>query len=124
MQKQYISNLLERNPSAVIIGSLGTISYDLAEISHKNKIIIKGAMGCALGCGLGYALSSKKKVFVLIGDGAFLMKMGSISSILRYKPRNLKVIIFNNNSYASCGGQKTNFRYLRNNPTMVKVINL
>ena len=92
-QKEYLSSLLKRNKEAIIVGSLGTISYDLKEISHKHKIIIKGAMGCVMGVGLGIALNTDKKVIVLIGDGSFLMKMGSMATILRYKLKNLKVII-------------------------------
>lgn len=109
MQKTFLTSLCLNNKDAVIVGSIGTISYDLSTINHPNKILIRGAMGAALGCGLGYALSSKKKVIVVIGDGSFLMQMGAMSTIMAHKPKNLRVIILNNNSYASCGGQGTNF---------------
>ena len=112
-QKEFILKLLKRNKGAIIIGSLGTISKDLVELGGKNIIPVKGAMGCCLGLGLGYALNTKKKVIVLVGDGSLLMKMGSISTILRYKPKNLKVIVLNNNCYASCGGQETNFNFVK-----------
>ena len=107
-QKKYLSKLLKENKKAVIIGSLGTISYDLKEIPHRNKILVKGAMGCVMGVGLGYALNTKKKVIVIIGDGSFLMKMGSVATILKHKLKNLLVIIINNGCYASCGGQQIN----------------
>jgi len=108
-QKEYLLRLSRKNKNAIIVGSLGTISKDLEQIKHKNKILVKGAMGCVMGVGLGIALNTRKKVIVVIGDGAFLMKMGSISTILKYKPKNLKIIIINNGCYASCGGQPTNF---------------
>lgn len=107
-QKKFISSLLKKHPDAVVIGSLGTICYDLKEIEHKKKILITGAMGCAMGVGLGYALSSNEQVIVIIGDGSYLMKMGSVSTIMAYKPENLKVYIMNNGVYASTGGQKIN----------------
>ncbi len=113
MQKELISNLLRRNKNAVIVGSLGTISYDLTQIEHPKKILIRGAMGCALGVGLGYALASDKKVIVIIGDGSLLMKLGSISTVLAYKPKNLEVHVIQNNSYASTGGQKINFKFIK-----------
>jgi len=119
-QKTFLSNLLKRNPDSVIIGSLGTISYDLEQIPHKHKILVKGAMGCVLGVGLGYALYSKKKVIVVIGDGAFLMRMGSISTIMAYKPKNLKIYILNNGKYISTGGQKINFII----PKLPRIFNL
>jgi len=108
-QNEYILTLCNDNPNAVIIGSLGTICYDLDRIEHPNKILIRGAMGSVIGIGLGYALNTHKQVIVLIGEGSFLMKMGSLATILKYQPQNLRVIIINNSSFASCGGQQNNF---------------
>ncbi len=113
-QKRYLEALCANYPKSVIIGSIGSISYDLKDIPHDNKILLKGAMGAALGCGLGYALSTNKQVIVVIGDGSFLMSMGAMSTILKYSPINLRVVIMNNNSYASCGGQKTAFHTIKN----------
>jgi len=109
-QKNYLSNLSKNNPDAILVGSIGTISYDLGEIEHENKVLIRGAMGAAMGCGLGIALNTDKQVIVVIGDGSFLMHMGSMSTILKHNLPNLKVIVINNNSYKSCGGQSTNFK--------------
>ncbi len=114
-QKDFLIDLCLKNKEAVIIGSIGTISYDLKDILHSHKILLKGAMGAALGVGLGYALSApSKKVIVVIGDGAFLMCMGAMATILKYSPINLRIIIMNNNAYASCGGQMTAFRSVEN----------
>jgi len=116
-QKTFISNLLKKNKGAIIIGSLGTISYDLQELDNGQNCIlpIKGAMGCSLGFALGYAMSVKHKVILLIGEGSLIMKMGSIATINRYRPKNLKVVILNNGKYASCGGQKNNANYILSN---------
>ena len=108
-QKEYLTRLCEDNKDAVIIGSLGTISYDLKDIEHPNKILIKGAMGAAIGAGLGYAMNSDKEVIVVVGDGSFLMKMGMISTVQRLHPTNLRIIIINNDCYLSCGKQPTFF---------------
>jgi phosphonopyruvate decarboxylase len=109
-QKDFLLNLCENNKEAIIVGSIGTISYDLGEIDHPEKHLIKGAMGAALGAGLGLAMNTDKKVIVVIGDGSFLMKMGSMSTILKADLPNLEVHVINNNSYRSCGGQTTNFK--------------
>lgn len=108
-QREFLTNLCESHKDAIIVGSIGSICYDLTEIPHENKILIRGAMGAALGCGLGMAMHTKKEVVVIIGDGSYLMKMGCMSTILKHNLLNLKVYIINNNSYKSCGGQKTNF---------------
>lgn len=107
-QRNYLSNLLKRNPDAVFVGSLGTICYDLDELKPKNYIRVAGAMGCSMGIALGYALNTTKKVICIIGDGAYLMKMGTVSTIMAYKPKNLKIYIMVNRVYASTGGQKVN----------------
>jgi len=109
MQKELLSNLLKRNPKSIIVASLGTISYDLKGLKHQKIIFVPGAMGCVMGIGLGIALNTKKKVIIIIGDGSYLMKMGSVSTILKHKPKNLEVHVLVNNKYASTGGQKINF---------------
>ncbi len=113
-QKEFIKDLLEKEKGSVIIGSLGTISHDLKELNNGNNEIylVKGNMGGSLGVSLGYALSTKKKVINLIGDGAFLMKLGSLATIAKFHPKNLKIIVLNNNCHNSCGGQPTNLRFL------------
>lgn len=128
-QRKFLSDLLQSNQEAIIIGSLGTISYDLNEIPHPNKILLKGAMGGAMSCGLGYALAKpEKKVIVVIGDGAFLMKMGSIATVKKYAPDNLTIYVLNNGMHRSTGGQKTNFKYLDDlriyNPKNIEIIDL
>lgn len=112
-QREFLETLCEENPDAIIVGSIGTISYDLKEIDHPKKVLVKGAMGHAMAIGLGMALGSNERVIVVIGDGSYLMKAGSAATILAQKPKNLRVIVLNNNSYRSCGGQGTDFESLR-----------
>ena len=119
-QKKYLSAFLHKHPNDIIVGSLGTISKDLEVIPHRHKILVRGAMGCVMGIGLGIALNTKKKVFVLIGDGAFLMKLGSLATLARYAPRSLKIIVLDNGCHASCGGQPTNFKWLHSHLNMIK----
>jgi len=103
-QKEFLSKL----SADIIVGSLGSISNDLPDTAIK----VKGAMGCAVAVGLGIALNTKKKVVVVIGEGALLMKLGSLSTVAKYRPKNLEIIIINNGVYASTGGQKNNGDWL------------
>jgi thiamine pyrophosphate-dependent acetolactate synthase large subunit-like protein len=121
-QQTFLTNLLRKNPKAIIIGSLGTICNDLDKIPHKHKIPVRGAMGCVMGVGLGYALSTRKKVIVVIGDGSFLMKAGSVATVLQYKPKNLEIYIIDNGQYASVGGQKIHFNRFPKPPKPFKII--
>lgn len=126
MQKTLLSSLLRRNPNAVFIVSLGTLCYDMGEVvkdcpSFKGEIhYIRGAMGCVMGIGLGYALASDKKVIVVIGDGSFAMKMGSMMTIMKEAPKNLFVEIVNNKVFASTGRQPTVFSGIRSTDYFLK----
>lgn len=111
-QREYLTNLCAQHKDAVIIGSIGSVSYDLSEIEHPNKILLRGAMGAAVACGLGFALASGNEVIVVIGEGSLLMKLGSLSTVLAHKPHNLKIKVINNGCYKSCGGQSNNFKAL------------
>lgn len=107
-QANFLSKLCRNNKDAIIIGSIGSICYDLTNIEHPNKILVRGAMGSVMGIGLGYALNTDKNVIVVIGDGSFNMKAGSVSTIMAYRPPNLRVYILQNMMYASTGGHKIN----------------
>jgi phosphonopyruvate decarboxylase len=52
-------------------------------------------------------------VVVLDGDGAALMKMGSLATIGYYQPRNLLHVILDNESHDSTGGQQTSSPIIR-----------
>ena len=64
-------------------------------------------MGHANAIGLEVALQSKSAIYILDGDGAMIMHMGSLATIGYYQPQNLTHIIFDNKSHESTGGQAT-----------------
>ena len=49
----------------------------------------------------------KKKVVVLDGDGALLMRMGSMATTGFYSPGNLVHVLLDNGVHESTGGQET-----------------
>jgi phosphonopyruvate decarboxylase len=55
---------------------------------RKQHLYQVGSMGCASGMGLGVALNAKRPVVVLDGDGAALMKMGTLATIGARAPQN------------------------------------
>jgi phosphonopyruvate decarboxylase len=64
-------------------------------------------MGCAGAVGLGVARQVDRKVIVLDGDGAALMKLGALATIGAYAPKNLIHIVLDNGVHDSTGGQAT-----------------
>jgi phosphonopyruvate decarboxylase len=97
------------NKYDIILGTTGFTGRELFQtVSCNSKFYMMGSMGCLSSMGLGLAKSyHKKTVYVLDGDGALLMKLGSLSTIGNYQPDNLIHICFDNNQYESTGGQKT-----------------
>jgi len=92
----------------IIMGATGFSGRELYQIfDHKAKFYMMGSMGCLASIGLGIAETfPNKNVYVLDGDGALLMKMGSLATIGYYKPSNFIHILFDNGQYESTGGQK------------------
>jgi sulfopyruvate decarboxylase subunit beta len=65
-------------------------------------------MGLASSLGLGLALARPElTVVVLDGDGSLLMNLGGLSTLARYRPRNLTHVVFDNESLLSVGGFPT-----------------
>ena len=87
-------------------GKIGREAFSLGD--ESNQIYIVGSMGCASGIGFGIQnVLSEKRVIVVDGDGAAIMRMGIFSVIGYYKPKNFIHVILDNESYESTGGQDT-----------------
>ncbi len=112
-REEILEILLEKITNSPIVTTTGKTSrevFDLREQrgqSHEYDFLTVGSMGCASGIGLGIAQSTEEQVFVIDGDGAALMKMGTLATIGHYKPKNLVHIVIDNGAYESTGGQPT-----------------
>lgn len=94
--------------NAALIATTGFTGRELYTIADRDQHLYQvGSMGCAAGMGLGVAVNSDRPVVVLDGDGAALMKLGTMGTIGAYKPENLIHIVFDNGAYESTGGQPT-----------------
>jgi phosphonopyruvate decarboxylase len=106
----YMNVLAEEAESdAVLLGTTGFTGRELKQaIERPGTFYTAGSMGCIGSIGLGIASQFKdRKVYVLDGDGALLMKMGTLATIGYYQPQNLVHVVFDNAQYESTGGQST-----------------
>jgi thiamine pyrophosphate-dependent acetolactate synthase large subunit-like protein len=63
-------------------------------------------MGGAVMIGLGVALAQPHlPVVVITGDGELLMGMGSLATVGLQKPKNLTIVVLDNEVYGETGGQ-------------------
>ena len=92
-----------------VVASTGKIGRELFSIQDAAKhFYVVGSMGCASGIGLGIQTAKpSQSVVVLDGDGAALMKMGTVATIGHYLPENYLHVILDNEAYDSTGGQFT-----------------
>ena len=97
------------NNKIAVIATTGKTGRELFSLNDcKNFFYQVGSMGCASAIALGVALNSKKKILVIDGDGALLMKMGNMTTIGANQPKNLIHILLDNNVHDSTGQQLTN----------------
>ena len=101
--------IYDRLESRVVVTIMGAVAAELQSIGHRpNFFYLQHAMGLASSIGLGIALTRPdKQVVVLDGDGSVLMNLGGLTTLARYKPRNLVHVIFDNESLLSVGGFPT-----------------
>ena len=93
----------------IVVTIMGAVAAELQSIGHRpNFFYLQHAMGLASSMGLGIALSKPdRRVVVLDGDGSVLMNLGGLTTLARYRPRNLVHVIFDNESLLSVGGFPT-----------------
>jgi sulfopyruvate decarboxylase subunit beta len=94
---------------SVVVTIMGAVAAELQSIGHQpNFFYLMHAMGLASSVGLGIALSrAETPVVVLDGDGSILMNLGGLTTLARYRPRNMVHLIFDNESLLSVGGFPT-----------------
>lgn len=93
---------------AAIVATTGKCGRELFTLADRKQHLYQvGSMGCASAMGLGVALHADRPVVVLDGDGAALMKLGSLATIGAHAPRNLVHVVLDNGVHDSTGGQRT-----------------
>jgi phosphonopyruvate decarboxylase len=91
-----------------VIATTGKCGRELFTLADRPQHLYQvGSMGGASGMALGVALNTAGPVFVLDGDGAALMKLGTFATIGAEAPRNLIHILLDNGVHDSTGGQPT-----------------
>ena len=106
-RRQVVSTLLADRKDALVVAGLGASTFDLAASGdHARNLYLWGAMGGAVMIGLGLALAQPDlPVVVVTGDGEMLMGMGSLATVGLQKPKNLSVLVLDNEVYGETGGQ-------------------
>ncbi len=101
--------VLEVSGDAVVVATTGFTGRALYALADRpNHFYMVGSMGCASSLALGLARARpERRVVVLDGDGALLMRMGALATVGREQPRNLVHVLLDNAVHDSTGSQAT-----------------
>ena len=106
-RREFVRRLLIERDDLLVVSGLGSATWDVAAAGdHALNFYLWGAMGGAAMIGLGLALARpERRVAVITGDGDMLMGIGSLATIGVKQPRNLAIVVLDNNSYGETGMQ-------------------
>jgi thiamine pyrophosphate-dependent acetolactate synthase large subunit-like protein len=108
-RRAVVARLLANRADLLVVTGLGAPTYDVAAAGDDPRnFYLWGAMGGAALIGLGLATSQPERaVAVITGDGEQLMGLGGLATIGMQQPRNLSVVVIDNERYGETGGQLT-----------------
>ncbi len=121
-RRKAVAGILQKRGDALVVPGLGAPTWDTAAAGdHALDFANWGGMGGAAMIGLGLALAQpRRRVLVITGDGDMLMGLGSLATIAVQKPRNLSVIVLDNEAFGETGMQATHTRYGVDLPGMAR----
>jgi acetolactate synthase-1/2/3 large subunit len=85
-------------------GNAAAAAIHLLPARRRGRFVVAvgmGGMGYAFGAGIGAALASGQRTFVLAGDGAFFMHGMEVHTAVQYDVP-ITFVIFNNNAHGMC----------------------
>jgi len=108
-RREVVRQLVADRGDTVVVAGLGASAWDItAAGDHPNNFPLWGAMGGAVMIGLGLALAQpKRRILVITGDGEMLMGLSSLATVGAQQPKNLGIVVLDNERYGETGQQLT-----------------
>jgi phosphonopyruvate decarboxylase len=96
-------------PDDVLVATTGYTGRELYALGDRpGQLYMVGSMGCAVSLGLGLATARPdRRIVVVDGDGAALMRLGALATVGAERPPNLLHVVLDNGMHESTGGQAT-----------------
>lgn len=113
-REEIIEHIATASEGDVVVSTTGKASRELFEIrerrgqTHGSDFLTVGSMGHSSSIALAIAKQKpQRKIWVIDGDGAVLMHMGSMALLGANAPKNLVHIVINNGAHETVGGMPT-----------------
>lgn len=108
-RREVVNGLLADRGELLVVAGLGACAWDITAAGDTPlNFPMWGAMGGAAMVGLGLALAQPKRpVLVITGDGEMIMGMSSLATIAAQRPKNLSIVVLDNEQYGETGHQPT-----------------
>jgi thiamine pyrophosphate-dependent acetolactate synthase large subunit-like protein len=105
--------LMEQVGDELIVCGLGSPVSDVSSARDRDlNFYLVGAMGSATPTGLGLALAQPDRAVVVVtGDAELMMNIGILATIGIKQPRNLSILVFDNERFGETGQQVSHTAY-------------
>ena len=106
-RRAIVAEILRDREDLLLVAGLGGPAWDCAAAGDDPRnFYLWGAMGLSAAVGLGLALAQpSRRVLVVTADGEMLMGVGSLPTIAVQAPKNLALVVLDNEAYGETGGQ-------------------
>lgn len=108
MKRRAALEVLNRHLSeSLVVCHFGPTRAEWFDVSDgRQTFFMHGGMGMASSIGLGMAMGfPHRQVWVLEGDGALALNLGSLLTTAQFQPTNLTHFVMSNKSYEAVGSQ-------------------
>jgi phosphonopyruvate decarboxylase len=107
-RRPFVAELLKHRGNALIIPGLGSPTWDIFAAGDQPEYLYSwGGMGLCVPTALGVALAQpSRRVLAITGDGEMMMGLGSLAVVADQSPKNLAILVLDNESFAETGRQR------------------
>lgn len=114
LREEIIRHIVQFSGTDPVVSTTGKASRELFEIREANRqghaydFLTVGSMGHSSSIALEIAVQKpNSRIWIIDGDGAALMHLGSMALLGANKPKNVVHVIINNGAHETVGGQPT-----------------
>ena len=114
VREEIIEHIATASGTDVVVSTTGKASRELFEIrerrgqTHGSDFLTVGSMGHSSSIALAIAKEKpERKIWIIDGDGALLMHMGSMALLGTNAPQNVVHVVINNGAHETVGGMPT-----------------